>query len=128
VSANTREPSDDRTILLVDDEPFVRHLLQTVLVKEAFHVLPAEDGSQALHIAAHHPGAIHVLVTDIVMPGINGYDVAQRVRATRPEIKVLYITGHIESDLGRQCVADKQSSVLSKPFGPREFPRESTSY
>ena len=108
-------------VLLVDDEAPIRNLLRSILLKDEFHVLQAEDGSQALQVAEGHQGSIQLLVTDIVMPGLNGYEMAQRVRESRPDIKVLYITGLVDSDVGRRCVADKNGTVLSKPFTPKEF-------
>jgi len=125
VSARPQETFDRSTVLLADDEAPIRNLLRSILLKDEFHVLQAEDGSQALQVAEGHQGSIQLLVTDIVMPGLNGYEMAQRVRESRPDIKVLYITGLVDSDVGRRCVADKNGTVLSKPFTPKRIPRAS---
>ena len=121
MSARPQETFDRSTVLLADDEAPIRNLLRSILLKDEFHVLQAEDGSQALQVAEGHQVSIQLLVTDIVMPGLNGYEMAQRVRESRPDIKVLYITGLVDSDVGRRCVADQNGTVLSKPFTPKEL-------
>ena len=79
------------TILVVDDEGQVRNLARDILLGAGYRVLEAEDGEQALRLAEQHPGAIHVLLTDIMMPGMNGKELADRVAATRPDTKMIFM-------------------------------------
>src|SRR5437879_299240 len=81
------------TVLLVDDEDPVRLLVRTMLELDGYAVLEASDGAEAQDVADRHGGGIDLLVTDIMMPGINGYELAQRLVARRPEMKVLFISG-----------------------------------
>ena len=81
------------TILVVDDESQVRSLARDILQGAGYRVLEAEDGEQALRLAEQHPGAIHVLLTDIMMPGINGKELADRLAANRPDTKMIFMSG-----------------------------------
>jgi PAS domain S-box-containing protein len=103
------------TVLVVEDEPAVRSLVQTVLERHGYIVLVAEDGAGALDVVDKHPGPIHVLLTDIVMPGMNGRDLAGVVTARRPSIRVIFMSGYtadIPTDLG----VEGGPLFLSKPF------------
>jgi CheY-like chemotaxis protein len=103
------------TVLLVEDEPAVRTLVQAVLERHGYSVLVAGSGTAALDVVTRDPRPIHVLLTDLVMPGMNGRDLASRVVALRPAVKVLFMSGYaanIASDLAVEGV----SGFLSKPF------------
>jgi signal transduction histidine kinase len=103
------------TVLVVEDEPAVRSLVQAVLERHGYIVLVAEDGAGALDVVDKHPGPIHVLLTDIVMPGMNGRDLAGVVTARRPSIRVIFMSGYtadIPTDLG----VEGGPLFLSKPF------------
>ena|SRR5579872_4998024 len=116
-----QDGSERSTILLADDEPSIRKLLAAILLREGFEVMQAEDGGKALQLVAEHSGPIHLLVTDLMMPHVNGYQLAQRIRESWPNIQVLYISGHLGTEAGRKCVADGRAIVLSKPFTLQEF-------
>src|SRR5690349_20041689 len=91
------------TILLVDDEAQVRNLARDILVGAGYRVLEAEDGESALRIAEEHSGAIHVVLTDVMMPGINGKQLGDRLLALRPDIKTIFMSGRADeviSDAG----------------------------
>lgn len=104
------------TILLAEDEPLVREFASASLRRGGFEVLAAPDGSAALALAAQHPGSIDLLITDLVMPHMNGRELAEHMRLQRPGIRVLYSTGYDpEIALGLNRTADG-SSVLMKPF------------
>lgn len=100
-----------KTVLLVDDEPAIRKLAGDFLRKAGYDVMEAEDGVAALERAALHAGTIHLLVTDIVMPRMDGLELAERLTAERPGIRVLFISGHPEQILA------PDSAFLRKPFG-----------
>ena len=105
------------TILLVEDEPGVRELLHSVLAGQGYTVLTARSGLAALQLSQEHPGPIHLLVTDVVMPGgMSGRELAKQLTASRPDIKVLYISGYTDDALGQRGVVDPGLILLQKPF------------
>ncbi len=111
------------TILIVEDEPVVRRLTVRALTERGYHVLEAEDGESALMIARDNQGDIQLLVTDVVMPGMNGKELADRLTADRPDLRVLYISGYAEHAVVRQGVLVEGIAFLSKPFDLSELAR-----
>ena len=108
------EPGSE-TILLVEDEDVVRTLARRVLERSGYTVLACADGAEALDVAERHERPIHLLLTDVVMPGLRGHEVAARVSASRPEIKVLYMSGYAdEALLGPTAIAHE--ALIEKPF------------
>jgi PAS domain S-box-containing protein len=106
----------NETLLLVEDQDAVRELIEKMLTNHGYEVLPASNGAEAIGLAAHHPATIHLLITDVILPGMNGRAVADELLSTRPEMKVLYISGYSEEILGRQGVLDSNVAYLTKPF------------
>ena len=104
------------TVLLVEDEVNLRHLTREYLDRRGYTVLEADDSAAAIHIAARHPDTIHLLLTDVVMPGMNGRELAQRVVALRPGIKVIYMSGYTENVIGHDGTLDAGVTLLQKPF------------
>jgi CheY-like chemotaxis protein len=117
-----RLPADKATargtevILLAEDEKGVRELAREYLQTSGYTVLMAEDGRSAIELASMHAGPIHLLMTDVVMPGIGGPEVAQRIKALRPEIKVLYMSGYTDQAIMHQGVLQDGAVLLQKPF------------
>jgi two-component system, cell cycle sensor histidine kinase and response regulator CckA len=101
------------TILLVDDEPLVRGLARDVLAPLGYNLLHAEGGPDALLICAAHPGPIHLLLTDVSMPGMNGQAVFERARQLRPGLRVLYMSGHCGDVIE---VVEPGEEFIVKPF------------
>lgn len=87
------------TILVVDDEPSVLALARTILWRAGFNVLEASDPAEALDTSASHPTPIRVLLTDVLMPEMNGFDLAEKVRERHPAIKVLFMSGFTDTVL-----------------------------
>ncbi|MCM3877264.1 MAG: response regulator [Thermoanaerobaculia bacterium] len=106
------------TVLLAEDEPSVRAFLQTVLERHGYSVLVAENGAAALDVVTRDPRLIHVLLTDLVMPGMNGRELASRVAALRPAIRIVFMSGYA-ADIVTDLAADGASGFLSKPFSER---------
>jgi PAS domain S-box-containing protein len=106
------------TVLLVEDEASIRRLCRQVLVEQGYHVIEAEDGRDALARATAHAGAIDLLVTDVVMPHLSGRALADRMQATRPGIKVLYVSGYTDDAIVRHGVSENAVAFLAKPFTP----------
>jgi CheY-like chemotaxis protein len=105
------------TVLLAEDEESVRKLVRTLLEGLGYRVLAAEDGFRALDLVGDHPGAIDLLITDMKMPGMSGRELADRLCSLKPGLKVLYISGYTEDDVGglRGC-GGQEVHFLAKPF------------
>src|SRR5689334_16813292 len=104
------------TILVVDDEVQVRNLARDILAGAGYRVLEAEDGENALRIAEEHQGAIHVLLTDVMMPGINGKQLGDRLLALRPDIKTIFMSGRAAEVISDAGVLIPVDAFVAKPF------------
>jgi CheY-like chemotaxis protein len=120
--APSRKPS--ATILLVEDTDNLRNLLHRVLEGNGFSVLPAADGAEALRLCQQHDGTIDLVVSDIVMPRLNGLELEQRIRAARPETKFLFMTGFGERFPELREPIKYGANILEKPFLPSELLRK----
>ena len=109
------------TVLVAEDREVVRNLVVSVLEREGLRVLAAADGEQALALAAAHDGAIDLLLTDVVMPGLDGDEVAERVHAERPDTAVLFMSGYTEREAIRRGAAEGDVAFIEKPFRPQEL-------
>lgn len=104
------------TVLLVEDEEPLRTVSQRALEREGYTVLVAEDGYEALAVAAAFSGRIDILVTDLVLPGLRGREVAARLLSNRPEIRILYMTGYTDDEIFHPRLPGEDTFVLEKPF------------
>jgi PAS domain S-box-containing protein len=104
------------TILLVEDEANVRRLGRQYLESQGYTVLEAADGAAAIEVSNAHPSPIHLLLTDVIMPGMNGRELAHRISSLRPESKVLYMSGYTENVIGHNGTLDAGVNLLQKPF------------
>ena len=112
-----RAPEDPRAvILLVDDETAVRAAAARVLARRGYTVLEAGDGLEALGLAERHAGPIDLLLTDVRMPGMDGRELARRLRRARPEARVLLMTGYMDPDGGAPSAEPAGAAMLHKPF------------
>jgi PAS domain S-box-containing protein len=114
------EPGTE-TILLVEDEANLRYLARQFLEKQGYRVIEAADGAVAMQIAVAHEGIIHLLLTDVIMPGMNGRELAQRISEIRPNVKVLYMSGYTENVVGHNGMLDAGVRLLQKPFNLRDL-------
>jgi two-component system cell cycle sensor histidine kinase/response regulator CckA len=108
--------SGSGTILLVEDEEQVRELGRRVMERAGYTVLTAVDAEAAVALADRHAGHIHLLITDLVLPGVSGRELAARLAIHRPAIKVLYVSGTSDEAMGRLRVLDPGTAFLEKPF------------
>ena len=109
-------PQGSETILLVEDADPLRKLAQTFLESNGFHVLSAPSGEEALEVATRHARPFDLLLTDVVMPGMNGRVLAERLSARRPRLKVLYMSGYTDSFIAGHGVLQQGVNLLHKPF------------
>jgi PAS domain S-box-containing protein len=106
------------TILIVEDESPVRKLLAQILRRNGYTLIEAATGIDALAAASRHGGPIHLMVTDVVMPGMSGRDLARKMEPLRPDMKVLYISGYTENAIVHHGELDPGTAFLAKPFTP----------
>jgi two-component system, cell cycle sensor histidine kinase and response regulator CckA len=106
---------------VVEDEEAVRLLAVESLQRQGYHVIAAASGEQALSIAGVHDGTIHLLLTDVVMPGMKGPELANRLRAMRPGLRVLMMSGYAADVVTGQDLKD--GSLVAKPFSPASLAR-----
>jgi PAS domain S-box-containing protein len=114
------EPGTE-TILLVEDEANLRYLARQYLEKQGYKVIEAADGAVAMQIAVAHEAVIHLLLTDVIMPGMNGRELAQRISEIRPNVKVLYMSGYTENVIGHNGIMEPGVRLLQKPFNLRDL-------
>jgi PAS domain S-box-containing protein len=114
-NADQLDPSHE-TILLVEDEENLRRLARQYLQNQGYKVIDAPDGATAIRISQAFKGPIHLLLTDVIMPGINGRELANKVSPTRPEMRVLYMSGYTENHIGHNGTLDEGITLLQKPF------------
>jgi PAS domain S-box-containing protein len=111
-------PPGGETILLVEDEAVVRELVRQILQATGYTVLEAASGEQALQLSSGHRGPIHLLLADVVLPGLSGPEVADRLASTHPESHVIYMSGYAQDTIQRYSVPAGRRIFLQKPFTP----------
>ncbi|NPV08413.1 MAG: PAS domain S-box protein [Anaerolineae bacterium] len=109
-------PAGHETVLIVEDEALVRKVVARALSGQGYRVLEAADGREAIRVAQEHAGPIHLLVTDVVMPQMGGKELADNLRAARPEVSVLYVSGYTDSAIVRGGILEDGTAFLQKPF------------
>jgi len=123
-SLRSRVLSGTETILLVEDEDAVRKLVRRTLEKQGYQVLVAASGTEALELAQSDPRRIHLVITDVVMPQMGGRQLADRLKALRPDIRVLLVSGYTESSVLRNGNLAEGEAFLQKPFTPHRLARQ----
>jgi PAS domain S-box-containing protein len=116
----TRSPELDggETILVVEDQDAVRRITKSILKVYGYDILEAANGDEAMDVARKHPGDIHLLLTDVVLPGINGRELSERLRTLRPKLKVLFTSGYTSEIIVGRGVLDSGLAYIAKPFIP----------
>jgi len=112
---------NDQTVLVVEDQDAVRRLATAILKSAGYRVLSAADGSEALALEAQHQGPIDLALTDVVLPGMTGKQLADRLKVVRPEIKVLFTSGYPRDVIADRGVVDRDVAYLAKPYSPDEL-------
>jgi hypothetical protein len=106
------------TILLVEDDIAVRTLVRTTLASSGYAVLEAGSGEEGIAVARAHREPLHLLLTDVVMPGMNGRELSARVTAEHPEARVMFMSGYTDDAIARHGVLEAGTDFLEKPFAP----------
>jgi CheY-like chemotaxis protein len=123
-TVSTNSPRGSETVLLVEDEDSVRSLTRQVLRGQGYVVLDVRQTAKALEICDKYTRPIHLLLTDLVMPGMNGRELAERLLPVRPDMKVLYMSGYENGVLGQQGKLPAGVAFLHKPFTPDSLARK----
>lgn len=106
------------TILLVEDDSAVRELTASILAERGYHLLLAGNGEEGLRIAQEHDGPVHLLLTDVVMPVLDGRELAERLKRMQPGLKVLYLSGYTDDAIVRRGIDAREVQFLQKPYSP----------
>jgi nitrogen-specific signal transduction histidine kinase len=117
-------PRGTETVLLVEDDGDIREIAHEVLMLSGYTVLDAADADRAVGLSREHAGPIHLLLTDVVMPGMGGRKLAEQLSAARPEMRVLYVSGHTDDVIVRSGVLHGDLAFLRKPFTPMGLARK----
>jgi len=102
----------------------LRDFVQKVLHRFGYTVLTAGDGEEALHVSGAHAGPIHLLLTDVVMPHMNGRDLADAIVRTRPNLRVVYMSGHSDEVVSSRGLLERPPHLIQKPFSAESLARE----
>ena len=121
--ATTEPRRGAETVLVVEDAASVRMVTRQVLERYGYTVLEAPNGETALRLAAKHHGPIQLLLTDVVMPGLSGRQLAEQLSRLRPEMKVLYVSGYADNAIVHHGILDSGVAYLQKPFTPESLAR-----
>jgi signal transduction histidine kinase/5S rRNA maturation endonuclease (ribonuclease M5) len=120
----TDTPKGTETILAVEDNPEVRNLLQTILNRNGYTSFIAEDAETALSISASYEGTIHLLITDVIIPDMNGMQLYKKISEARPEIKSIFISGYTSNVIAHNGKLDEGINFIQKPFSISDFSRK----
>ena len=122
-SARGQWSKGTETVLLVEDAPMIRRLARDIMLRAGYTVFEAGDAEQALALAEKQPH-IDVLLTDLIMPGLSGVELAEQLRAARPDVRVLYMSGYTDNAIVRNGMLGATEAFLQKPFTPEELLRK----
>jgi CheY-like chemotaxis protein len=109
------------TVLIVEDEEALREVTRRIFARNGYKVITAANGLDALRIAGGHPGEVHLLVTDVVMPRMLGKEVAEKMRLIKPEIEVIFMSGYARPVLASQGRLDPGVALMEKPFSEADL-------
>jgi two-component system cell cycle sensor histidine kinase/response regulator CckA len=116
--------SGSETILLIEDNDRVRELARLALQQRGYAVLEAENGAQALQLAAHHSGSIQMLLADVVLPGLSGMALVEQLTQVQPGLKTLFMSGYADETIAYHGLLKPGATLLQKPFSPMTLARK----
>ncbi|MCL7488368.1 MAG: PAS domain S-box protein [Desulfobulbaceae bacterium] len=109
------------TVLLVEDEPAIMEMARRMLEKLGYRVVATDKTSEAIHLAGNNTGGIHLLITDVIMPEMNGRDLADQLHGVHPDIKILFMSGYTADVIAHRGVLDEGVNFIQKPFSMRDL-------
>jgi len=109
------------TVVVVEDQEDVRRLIRTILESYGYHILEAKNGNEALHLAEEYSGEIHLLLTDVILPGVERQNALRAHAKSGNEVKVLFMSGYPEDVISRRGVLEQDVAYLPKPFSPESL-------
>ena len=112
----SEELRGSETILVVEDEDLVRQMVREILVQYGYSVLESRSGGEAVDLCSRHQGTIHLMLTDVVMPGMSGVELSKRLAPMQPEMKVLFMSGYTANAVVHQGILDPGVAFIHKPF------------
>ena len=118
MSPRPPETSGTETLLVVENESAIRNLLQVALKRNGYTVLAAESGREALELVRNHAGAIHLLITDVIMPDMDGPELVRHLSTIRPDTRTLFMSGYMDDTLGERGILATNANFIQKPFSP----------
>ena len=120
--------ADDLTgseaILIVEDDDKVRNLVCEILEPQGYSILEAKDGMEALRVSKEHGDQIHLMITDVVMPGMGGRELEERLRPLRPDMKVIYMSGYTDNAIVHHGILSPEMEFLQKPISSEALKRK----
>lgn len=120
-AAAKNNASRDKSILLAEDAEIVREMVQEILKNDGYEVFAYPDGQKAFAFFQQNPEKVDLVVTDIVMPQMNGKELAQQCRSERPDVGILYMSGYLDSQLNTEEDLSGNTDFIAKPFRPAEL-------
>jgi two-component system cell cycle sensor histidine kinase/response regulator CckA len=117
-------PQGTETVLVVDDEDVVRKLVSRILRSQGYAVLDARNGGEAKLLSERHQGAIHLVLTDVVMPEISGRQLSEHLRAAQSDLKVLFMSGYSDDAIVQNGILKAEANFIQKPFSPESLARK----
>jgi CheY-like chemotaxis protein len=109
------------SVLLVEDDDQIRGFVRTLLTNDNYRVIEAHTGGEGLRKAEQAEGGIDLLLSDMLLPELSGYDLAVRLREMFPEIRIILMTGYVEGEIVQRCVEELNAAFLDKPFQPSQL-------
>lgn len=121
LAAEQKSIGGSETILLVEDAEGLRKLISACLRSRGYTVLSAEDGTQAIHLAKRTSGPIHILLSDVVVPGVGGGELTTSIKSVHPETRVVYMSGYQDDEVSKHGILNPGVAFLQKPFSPEQL-------
>jgi CheY-like chemotaxis protein len=112
------------TVLLVEDAPVIRRLAREIISRAGYMVMEAGDADEALSVVATHVGPLDILVTDLIMPGPSGIELAEQLKWIREDVRVLFMSGYTDNAIVRNGLLEEGAAFLQKPFTPEGLLRK----